>query len=201
MNYVRFVPLCALLSALTVTSCSSLKVSSWIDPQATDYVMGKTLVMGVTSSESLRREYEDAFAASLTERGVEATVSLSVLPEPERLTKEELTAKVQALGADSVLVTRVIGERDRVTYEAPMAYPGYYGNYHGYYSMSFSALHAPGVVRNYVETDLETNLYNAKTGALVWSGRKQIIDDRSEKRNMAAIIKAVVKDLAKRGLL
>lgn len=183
-----------------VTGCTTVKITSWTDPAFAGRSLGKTMVIGVSESESVRRQYEELFAKSLGEAGVEAVTSVSVLDQAGKVSQDEMLRVIGELKLDSIVVTRVTGEKDKVEYHAP-GYPGPSGNYYGFYNWSYSHYHAPGYVSNYTITYLETNLYDTETEKLVWSGRKAVTDHRSERQNMEAIVKAVVGDLRKQGFV
>ena len=188
------------LPALT-TSCTSVKISSWADPAFTGRPVGKTVVIGVGRSESLRRRYEDMFVASLTAIGVEAIASSETMPGEDLIAESRMRKHIADTGATSVIVTRTLGEKDKVNYSPPVVYPSHYGSYYGFYSTSFGHATSPGYAFNYTETMLETTLYDATSGKLVWAGTKTITDDRSDKKNMTRVIEAVIKDLQNYELL
>jgi hypothetical protein len=194
-----------ILAPLTIaalgTACTAVKVSSWTSPDATDRAPGKVLIIGVTDSDSTRRQYEELFVAALQDVGVPAMVSHKLISDKTAISKAKMAAIVDASEADSVLVTTIIDEKDRISQTTPMVYPSYYHSPHGFYSHSYSYMHAPISTRTYTEVLLETNLYDAKTQTLIWSGRKKVTDDRSSKKNMALITKAIIKDLKKNNLL
>jgi len=184
-----------------IAACTSIKMDSWTDPEFEGRNIGKTVIIAVDVSDSVRRRYEDHFVSQLAAAGLAATASYSVLPKEEKLTKEEVDQVVQELKADSVIVTRVVGEKDKIRYEQPVRYPSHYGSFYGMYDWSYTYTHGPGYVSNYLETYLETNLYDAETRKLIWSGQKSVTDDRSEKKNIASIVKAVISDLRKQGMI
>ena len=186
---------------LMCASCASTKMNSWTDPDSFNRPMGKTMVVGISESETLRRQYEEHFAAALTEVGIEAVTSISIVPTDKQMSKERMATVLTENAIHSVIVTRVLEEKDKVRYEAPMVYPSYYGGYYGFYNHSYSMVHSTGFTMNYVETHLETNLYDAKTEKLVWSGQKKVTSETSEKKNVKNVIKAIVKNLEKQGMI
>lgn len=189
------------LLALLCASCAAVKIESWTDPAFKGRPMGKAMVVGVTDSEALQRQYEDLFVSGLTKAGADAVSSSSHFPADTKLTKEQLQAKLGEEGVKSLLVTRVIDEKEKAQYHAPVAYPAPYHSYFGYYSYTFDYVHSPGYVTSYIEIHLETNLYDVETGKLVWSGSKRITDERTDKANMKRVIEATIKDLQKNQLL
>ena len=187
--------------AALVTACTSLKIASWADPQFKNRAVGKTLVIGVANSESIRRRYEDMFVDSLTAIGVEAVASAATMPGEDLIAEPRMRKHIADSGAKSVIVTRTLGEKDKVNYSPPVVYPSHYGSYYGFYSASYGYATSPGYAFNYTETMLETTLYDIASGKLVWAGTKTITDDRSDKKNMTRVIEAVIADLQKHGLI
>ena len=201
MNPSKLIPGLTLALALLTAACATVKMDSWMDPAFKDRPMGKTMVMGVTDSEGLRGQYEDLFVSALEQAGADAVASRTEFPSETKLTKQQLRAELEEAGVDSLLVTRVIDEKEKMQYHAPVVYPDPYYSYFGYYSYSFDYVRSPGYVTTYIEIHLETNLYDVETGKLVWSGRKEITDERSDKTNMKKVIEATIRDLQKNGLL
>ena len=191
----------ALALAAVTTACTSVKVASWSDPEFAGRPVGKTLVIGVGRSESIRRRYEEMFVTSLTAIGVEAIASADTMPGEDLIAESRMRKHIDASGATSVIVTRTLGEKDKVNYSPPVVYPSHYGSYYGFYSASFGYATSPGYAFNYTETMLETTLYDTASGKLVWAGTKTITDDRSDKKNMTRVIEAVIDDLQKHDLL
>lgn len=182
-------------------SCATVKIDSWMDQAFKGRPIGKVLVLGISDSENIQRRYEDLFVTALDEVGVVAEAGGKYVDGTRQVTEEELDKQVDALDLDTIIVTRVVDEKSKVRYEEPLAPPPYYGGYYGYYGFSYSYARSPGYLSNYREIHLETNLYDVKSGNMVWTGRKIITDDRSDQSNMENVIKAVVKDLGKYGLI
>jgi peptidoglycan/xylan/chitin deacetylase (PgdA/CDA1 family) len=159
------------------------------------------MIIAVDVSDSVRRRYEDHFVSRLAATGVDAVPSYRAMPREEKLTREEVAQVVSELNANSVVVTRIVGEKDKMRYEQPAAYPNYYRNFYGMYDWSYTYARGPGYVSNYMETYLETNLYDAESEKLIWSGQKSVTDDRSEKKNIESVVSAVISDLRKQGMI
>ncbi len=192
------------LFSLTVclfASCNTVKVRSWADPTFTGRTMGKTMVMGIAESDSISRQYEALFVEHLLELGVEATSLHASLQKTDPVSEEALVAALQEHHYDSILVTRKLSETERQQVVTMGYYPNHYGNYYGYYSHGYALTYNSAYVQSFLEFELETNLYDVKTKKLVWTGRTIVYDDRSDLTNMKGIIKGVLKNLGKKGLL
>lgn len=191
----------ALITASLLASCNSIKVHSWMDPQFEGRAIGKTMVLGVAESDSLSRQYEALFVEYLTEADVAVDSLHALVQKTDPVSEAALVAALQEKGYDSILVTRKLSETERQQTITTGYYPSHYGNYYGYYSHAYTLSYNTASVQSFLEFELETNLYDVKTKKLVWTGRKIVYDDRSDLTNMKTIIKGVVKDLEKNGLL
>jgi mannose-1-phosphate guanylyltransferase len=191
----------SLLALVLLASCRSVKVHSWMDPAFEGRSMGSTLVLGLAESDSLSRQYESLFAEALAEAGVEAMSMKALVKTVGKITEEELVTAVKKHRCNSILVTRKLSETERRQVVTSGYYPSHYGTYYGYYSHAYALSYNTTYVQSFLEFELETNLYDVKTRQLVWSGRKVVYDDRSDLSNMKGIIKGVVKELEKKGLL
>ena len=184
-----------------LTACNTVKVSSWTDPEFKNRPIGKTVVLGVSESTSMSRQYEDLFVNRLLELGVETASLHASVTITNQLDKNLLDALLKENGVDTIIVTRALSEteRNQVVTTGYSATP--YNNYYGYYGYGYSLSYNSADVVSFMEFELETNLYDVETERLVWSGRKVVYDDRSDLTNMKAIIKGVVKDLRKQGMI
>jgi len=190
-----------LLSMLFV-SCGTVRVNSWMDPSfGKGWKIGKTAVLAIAESDSLRREYEDAFVEGLTLQKATAESLVVLLPKTEKMTKEELVALLKKNGFDSIFITRKVSSTERQQV-VDMGYPAYYGDYYNYYSYAFGLSFGGNTqVYNYTEFEMETNLYDVKSQKLVWSARQRVTDDRSSRSNIKGMVNGLLKDLRQKGLL
>jgi hypothetical protein len=172
-----------------------------MDPQFEGRPAGKTMVLALADSDALCGQYEALFVESLTELGATSASLRANMKVTEKLTKERLVAELQTNGYDSIIVTRVLSEasRDQVVTTGYYATP--YNTYWGYYDYGYSLSYQTATVTSMMEFELETNLYDVKSEKLVWTGRKVVYDDRSDLTNMKSVIRSVIKDLGKKGLL
>jgi hypothetical protein len=168
--------LCAALSSCATTSL----LTSWVDPEAGGRKLGNVLVVGVAPSAAARRQFEDGFARVLKGRQIGAVTSYVQLPDPAAI--DEAAVKPIALKekVTHVLIVRLVDRKTvtsyvppSVAYYGPAYYPGYYRTWPGYYSMGYAAATSPGYSYDTVYVNLETNVYDAATGRLVWSGLTQ----------------------------
>ena len=190
----------SILTACLLASCNTVKVHSWMDPAFEGRTIGKTMALGVAESDSISRQYEALFVERLSELGVEAESLHALIQKTDPVSEEALVAALQEHNYDSILVTRKLSETERQQVVTSGHYPSHFRNYYGYYSHAYSLSYDTATM-SFLEFELETNLYDVKTQKLVWTGRTIVYDDRSDLTNMKGIIKGVIKDLNKKGLL
>jgi hypothetical protein len=142
------------------------------------------LVIAITGNEHNRRSYENKFVVRLKSVGVEAMASEKVIPMPPdlKLQKETILNAVSQYENDAVIITQLVGKektdiRTRDT-----------RSYHGFFSYSIN----PGYSSTSTTLRLETNLYDAKTGELIWSGQSKTLSNESIDKIMNDVIKAVI---------
>jgi hypothetical protein len=174
----QFMVVFAGLVGLGLAGCASTgMVHTWRDPEYAGGPMKKVLILGVAGSDTNRRVFEDRFRGELSKLGVEGISSYSVLPG-NQLDEEAIKSKVRELGVDGLVVSRVIDKKTVETIYPPTTtymggspyWPSYYGGYYGYYSAAYSVYTDPGYVMTTDYVYVETNLYDARTGKLAWTG-------------------------------
>ena len=151
------------------------------------------LVIAITGNEHNRRSYENKFVVRLKSVGVEAMASEKVIPMPPdlKLQKEAILNAVSQYGNDAVIITQLVGKKTRDIKTRDQHNIGpffYYSIYPGYSSESKSL-------------QLETNLYDAKNGGLIWSGQSQTLSSDSMDRIINDVIKAVIDNWQKNKII
>jgi len=182
----------ALIACLMISACStSTRITgSWKDP-AVDASTGESksvLITALTRNIEVRTKLENALAAKAAERNIEAVQSsevftpdfFQVLPE-----REELIAQIKQTGVDAILTVSLIDTESETRYVrgnsryAPMPVYNWYGGFYSYINYWHPIMYEPG----YYVTDktyfLETNLYNAETGRLIWSAQSETVNPTS----------------------
>ena len=154
-----------------------------------DYV-GKSfktvMVVGVTAEDIVRRTFEDRVATLLHKRGLKGIAAYSRLPSRSRPEEADLRDAIARSGAEGVLITRVTTV-DRQSGTAPGATVGvgYGSGFYGYYAGAWQTVTTPPLqISGPSWTVSETRLFDARTGALVWTG---IVDTR-ENDNLGAAL-------------
>ena len=195
------IPVCLLL-----ISCATTKLTHvWTDEAYSGAPFSDVLVVGVSDQERVSRSFEDEFVKQLEEIGIEAVSSAAVIPSDKKLEKKAIVSAVEKLEVDAVLVTHLLGVDKKETYHPPTTYyrpaPYYYGGYYGYYGNVYNYVHSPGYYKTHVTVRLETNLYEAETEKLIWSGKSETLDPKSKTEVIDSVISVVIKNLQKDKLL
>ena len=178
-----------ILAALAAAACATAQLrDTWKDPAYTGPPLKEVLVVGVSKSDASRRVFEDGFAAAMNASGSHGIASYHSLPENGAIPNERLDQAVKKVGADGVLVTRVLRVKRNVDVTPGYMGPGFYGmGYHGFYRGAWAAM--PPDVDVYDVISLETTLWNMKTNKPVWSGMSEV----TEPKNVGAATEELAK--------
>lgn len=192
-----------LLGAMLVAACASTQLTSvWKDPsyQARP---AKVMVIGLAKRPDIRRLFEDEFVRQLQARGTEAIASYTVLADKQQDDQAAIAAKVKELGADSILLTRLVDKKTVQFYVPGTVYtpPPYYGSWPAYYGNGYSTMYSPGYVAEDQYAVIETNLYETGTGKLVWTATSETLLGDSNRKLIAAYIEVMVKAMSYNKLL
>jgi hypothetical protein len=199
------------LSVLCVVAISNAKSSklafSWKNPQYSGGSFKNILVLTMNGQASGRAEFEDRMVAEIARPGVQAVPSYSLLPRPEStpIDMDQLRSVVRGQGFDAVVVSRLVKYDKSVTYVPGQAYPlyPYYGTFYGYYGALYPVVYSPGYLQTDTTAQIETNFYSTAKpdGELVWTGTSNTVNPHSVSKAIGDVVKLVVQQLAKEGIL
>jgi hypothetical protein len=161
------------------------------------------MVIGVARNPLNRRLFEDEFVMQLKARGTEAIASYTVLTDKQQDNQEAIAAKVKELGADSVLITRLVSKKTVQTYVPGSIYypPPYYGTWPDYYGYGYRYLYSPGFIAEDQYAVLETNLYETGNDKLIWAASSETLMTDSNQNMIKSYISIMVNSMAGHGLL
>jgi hypothetical protein len=191
-------------SALLLGACASIETTAeWKDPEYRGGAVASFLVVGVSDNLPARRRFEDEFAATLQAAGAQASASYKVLGEGVEPSAEAVETYLADASQDAILVTHLIGSEARNVYTPPswQPVPRYYDSYRGYYGAVHDYVYRPGYYTEHEFVQLETNLYRAGDGVLIWSMQSQSIDPGSIDRLIDDLIELATKRMQDQGLL
>jgi hypothetical protein len=195
---VYLVPLALLLSACASTQLTSV----WKDPSYQTRP-AKILVIGVAKSPLNRRLFEDEFTRQLKSRGTDAIASYTVLPDAQQGDQTAITKNVAELGADTVLITRLVSKKVVQTYVQGTPYypPPFYNNWPSYYAYGYKYMYRPDYIAKDEYAVIETNLYDARIDKLIWAASSETGISGSEPNLIKSYIDVMVKNMIGLGLL
>jgi hypothetical protein len=204
-------------AVLALAACSSTKiVGTWHDPDAGES-LASLLVIARIEEESLRRMFEDRFAAALQDRSVNAVASYRVFPDARDLSKEAVEKRARDLGLRGVLIARLLGQ-EKVEIREPAygpypypydpfyghalrGWPSYYRHWHSYYGYGYGYPYQPTLTREATLFRLEVNVYAAGSGNLVWSARTETLTYQTPEEKIGDVAKKVVRQLERDNLI
>jgi hypothetical protein len=161
------------------------------------------MVIGVARNPLNRRLFEDEFVQQLKVRGTEAIASYTVLADKLQDDQVAIAAKVKALGADTVLITRMVSKKTVQFYVPGTAYypPPYYYNWPDYYGYGYRYMYSPGYIAEDEYAVIETNLYEASDDKLVWAASSETNLSDSNQNLIKTYIGIMVNNMIESGLL
>jgi len=201
-----------LVAGIILVACSSTMITgSWKNPDFTGKVE-KVYVVGIARQETIRRLFEDGFCKELATLGATGVPSYGDLKINDETSQDVIAGRINANGADSVLMARAISSRTEQVvnpgYISGPAYaPGYYypdpyyRHYGGYYARSYDMVYQPATVSEFQVVTIEANLYSAADGELIWSAQLETVVEADLSALINDFIKVVSKDLRDNGLL
>ncbi len=192
-----------LLIALFLSACATPRPNAvWMDPSYHSHP-ARIMVIGVAKSAANRRIFEDEFVRRLTAHGVQAIASYTVLPDELQEDHKAIADKVAELGADTVLITRLVSRKTVQNYVPGTVYfpPTPYGTWPNYYDFGYEAIYLPGYVAEQELAEIETNLYDASNDKLIWASTTELDTRGAIPDRIREYIGIVTKAMVRQGLL
>ena len=200
---LKAILLLSLLVALGGCGAQSSLLRSWHAPEPAPPVQD-LLVVGISTNEAAVRLWERIFVEEFAKRGVRARSAIQVtgfMPEPK---KEVLQTAIKKTGSKIVLITHIL-DKSSTTYTRPgyVRYvpSGFYNNLYGYYGHAYRAVYLPPQDVTRTTIILETNLYDASSGQLLWTAQTSSKDPRLLQTDFSKVVNLLLDDLSEKGLL
>jgi len=135
--------------------------------------------------------------------GLMPSPAIPLFPTNNRVTKRPCAKKVAELGADTVLITRLVSKKTVQVYVPGTAYypPPYYGSWPAYYGYGYSYMYTPGYIAEDEYAVIETNLYEAKTDKLIWAASSETGISDTSQNLIQSYIGVMVNNMIGLGLL
>jgi hypothetical protein len=182
---------CARLAIAALATLAACTTSQMVGQKANPDYVGKPLksvmVVAVTADDIARRTYEDRVVALLAKRGIKGIPGYSAVGKRGKVEEAELREAIARSGAEGVMITRVIRvDRSKTEVSGAEVAVGHgWGGFYGYYSGVWTTVSLPPqTVTGPQWTVSETRLFDARNGALAWTG---IVDTRESDDFSAAL--------------
>jgi len=205
-----------MFSGLAMIACSSSgpeMTGSWTNSDFKGPVK-KVYIVGIAKSEMNRRVFEDAFSNKLFKMGISTEASYRDIDTVQEVNKDILAQKMVKKGCDSILLTRLIGQRTETVVTDYGYSPGpYYGGYGGYarpahynswgnyYSHPYNVVYAPVITNELVVLTVESVMYDLKTEKLIWSAQYETVVEGGLDKMVQDYVEAASKDIKDKGLI
>jgi hypothetical protein len=196
------------MTLLVACATNTTLTSTWKAPDAQAISLsGKTIgVVFVTAEESLRRTGENALALDLSARGARGFGTYLLLPgaENQNVAAEAAQARLRSAGADAVVMMRVVGQEQRITYTPGTAIPPNYRGFRPYWRWGWRTVYQPGYLRTDTLVSVETLVYSlpdATTSQLLWASTSRTTNPRDIDALVRDVAQATANDMVRQGFL
>jgi hypothetical protein len=208
----------ALPVIVTLTACAGISlVDSWKDAGASPKHYRKLLVVGIADKSQMRQVFEEVFASEVRKSGASAVPSYTITGAQGKPTRASLEEAVRKSGADGVITTRLVSlkrdtdvrtgfvmtdrgysnSRFNDAAVVPADLYGFYGTTVSYASYQHQSV---DVTISTVAT-IETNLFDAGTGRLVWSGTTSAVKPEGIITVSNELAQVVIRAMIREGLI
>jgi len=188
--------LCACVGNTTFTS-------TWKSPDVTGLTpVGKTIVaVFVSRDESQRRGGEDAMVADLNRFGAHGIPAYTLVPSGTKPDAQAAQAAFKQAGANAVVVMRVVGKDQQITYTPGGPSPAYYGGFGPYWGYGWGAAYDPGYLRTDTVVSVETTVYSLERDKLLWASQSRTTNPDNLPALVNEVADATANEMVKQGLL
>jgi hypothetical protein len=208
-------------SAVFLIGCAASRTSiesAWLDQTYTGGAFGRVVIWALFATEAESRQFEQIAAQALESRGV-ATLEAHSFLEPHRdYTQDQMERELARVGAEGLLMFRLIAVDERQVYRRPTQYlgaippgvivgPSYYWyyyphpSYYWYWRATRDVVRSPGYWEEHRFVVIETSLYDNDTDQLVWTAKSETLDDARFDSLVDSIVAAVSRRLFSMSLL
>ena len=205
MGKMKIVMMGALLFAVLLTlSCASPMhlTDNWKSSAYTGPAYKKIMVVAMTKRIEMRQSVEDEFVKQLKSRGVEAAACHECIPDPDKVTREELIKMSRGMGIEAFLIVRVLRVGTEVqSYQGQS--PSLMAANTGRDSMVDMQWFGPepSMEKRSVVATLESRIYDGKTSNLVWRSTVDAVNPYGNEEHVSRFVSLIVKTLGDHKLI
>ncbi len=200
-----FMGVLLVVAAFLALSCASTPMQltdNWRNSTYTGPAYKKIMVVAMTKRDDLRRSIEDEFARQFKARGVESATCHECIPDPDRVTREELAKVSQGMGIEAYLIVRFLGVGTEVqSFQAGSPSPIAAST--GTDSMMNMQWFGPEPSmgkRSEVAT-VESRLIDGKTADLVWRSTVNAVNPSPTEGQISRFVTIELKALGEKNLI
>jgi|GEM_PF-5054032 len=158
---------CLTLGLLLLAACTTTEtLNEWRNTDGTRF--GHLMVVALFKQDQTRRMWEDEFAWQISNMDRMVTRSYNLVPSLNENTTSQLPSLALAMRADGILVIRMVNSKQHTKTAADNA-PPVPMNLSGFLQNSWKDNYDPPALATNTVITLESRLFNAKNGKLVWS--------------------------------
>ena len=197
------------------TTKSTIEVTgSWINkPKVSGKPANSVFIMVLTEDLEKRTVLENDLANAAKANGIKAVQSLAVFG-PVTTTKDtavfaSLMRKIKEKECETILTVALVDSKSEtkynpatsINYDPLMYYGGYYSSFSGYYAYSLDNFYSPGYYSTKSTYYLETNLYDAKDGGILFSIQTKALNPPEINKASAKFTQTLIDELKRNDLL
>jgi hypothetical protein len=198
-SLLRRFALAGLVAFLLAGCVNKIEVEkTWVSPEIKSLHFTKVFVFAMAKDDTNWRLAEIAARDAITR--VPATSSHDVLPDiADVRDKAKLFQAIKDSGADGLVTMRLAYRDTEVSTGATTALPMEYQIFSDYYGAVYDVGAYYSMDRRNINADsvygIITNIYDAKTGKLLWSGQTRSTKTMDKSHDVKAIIQEVAKTI------
>jgi hypothetical protein len=181
-----------LLAALLCSCASTSLKQTWKSPEYQKGPVNKVAAVAVDDRGMVRQAFENRFVSQLEKHGTSALTTFNLLSPAEiKADKAAAVERLQAAGADSVLIVRLVDSAFSYSeVHVGNSNWGPYDTWYDYFALAYGIGPSYGSLEQ--TTCLETSLFELKSGKRIWSGLTDTVSKYNTDR-LAEIDKVVAK--------
>jgi len=181
-----------LLAALLCSCASTSLKQTWKSPEYQKGPVNKVAAVAVDDRGMVRQAFENRFVSQLEKHGTSALTTFNLLSPAEiKADKAAAVERLQAAGADSVLIVRLVDSAFSYSeVHVGNSNWGPYDTWYDYFALAYGIGPSYGSLEQ--TTCLETSLFELKSGKRIWSGLTDTVSKYNTDR-VAEIDKVVAK--------
>ena len=160
---------CLAMGLLLLAACTTTKVlNEWRNTNGADTRFGHIVMVALFKQDQTRRIFEDEFAWQISNHGQMVTRSYNLVPSLNENTTGRIATIAQAVGADGILAIRMVNSKqstETATDNSRLVSM----NLSGFLQHSWKDNYDPPELMTNAVMIVESRLFDAKSGKLVWS--------------------------------